>query len=106
MGFRSLALRCPLAQFHSWRTEPTSAKVRKYQLMHTYLTSRHRCTIAKFCFLDGILAANDCALLVFTVMVTLRLLAVEISPTCAICRNFMLIHNSSPYNHEWWPIFE
>ena len=25
---------------HSWRTEPTSAKVRKYQPMHIYLTSR------------------------------------------------------------------
>ena len=56
--FLILALRCPLAQFLTWRTEPTSAKVRKY-LMHTFLTSRHRCTIAKFCFLDGILAAND-----------------------------------------------
>ena len=33
-------------------------------------------------------------------------LAAENSPTCAICRNYMLIHNSSPYNHEWWPIFE
>ena len=31
-------------------------------------------------------------------MVTLRLLAVEISPTSAICRNSMLIHNSSSYN--------
>ena len=33
-------------------------------------------------------------------------LAAENSPTCAICRNYMLIRNSSPYNHEWWPIFE
>ena len=33
-------------------------------------------------------------------------LAAANSPTCAICRNYMLIHNSSPYNHEWWPIFE
>ena len=41
-----------------------------------------------------------------TVMVTLRLLAVEISPTRAICRNSMLILNSSSYNHEWWPVFE
>ena len=55
--FLILALRCPLAQFLSWRTEPTCAKVRKYLLMHTYLTSRHRCTITKFCLLHGILAA-------------------------------------------------
>ena len=33
-------------------------------------------------------------------------LAADNSPTCAICRNYMLIHNSSPYNHEWWPVFE
>ena len=59
-----LALRCPLAQFLSWRAEPTSAKVRKYLLRHKYLTSTHSCTLAKFCFLDGIFAANDCALLV------------------------------------------
>ena len=41
-----------------------------------------------------------------TVMVALRLLAVEISPTRAICRNSMLILNSSSYNHEWWPVPE
>ena len=64
MGLLILALRCLLAQFLSWRTEPTSAKLRKYLLMYKYLTSRHRCTLAKFCFLDGICAANDCALLV------------------------------------------
>ena len=49
------------------------------------------CAIARFCFLNEILAANDCALLVFYWLVTLRLLAVEVSPTSAICRNSMLI---------------
>ena len=39
-------------------------------------------------------------------MVTLRLLAVEISPSRAIYRNSMLLHNSSSYNHEWWPVLE
>ena len=64
MGFTHIGSSLYLAQFLLWRTEPTSAKVRKYLLMHKYLTSRHRCTLAKFCFLDGIFAANDCALLV------------------------------------------
>ena len=41
-----------------------------------------------------------------TAMMALRLLAVEISPTRAICRNSMLILNSSSYNHEWWPVPE
>ena len=103
-----LELRCPLAQPHSWRTEPTSAKVRKYQLMHSYFTSRH--CYMHYCEVLFPRWNTRCEWLYFaglsTEMVTLRLLAVEISPSSAIYRNSMLLHNSSSYNHEWWPVLE
>ena len=63
--FLILALRCPLALFLSWRTEPTSAKVRKYPA-HAHLS--HLETLMHYCevlFPRWNSRCDDCALLVF-----------------------------------------
>ena len=75
---------------HSVRSQPPQKLESASSCTFTLPRDTITCDIARFCFLNGILALNDCGLLVYLLYWTLRLRTGEVSHTSAICRNSML----------------